>query len=142
MGILHQVGAVHAPHLGVQVATAHVLVLFSAVDDGLHPYHAFPLYFPVFAIAVEDVPVAAVQLYRKGIVVFYGDAVRKHILGLNRIGVILLVKSLNTHLNAFRNFTVHTTILVNLIKVHTIVKKNILAQKFPQTLNLPSIKIH
>ena len=59
------------------------------------------------AIAVEYVPVTAVQFNGKGIVIFQRDPVCEHIFGLQGIGVVCLVKSFDAHLHAFRDHTGH-----------------------------------
>ena len=99
--VFHLVRAVHAAHFSTQIAAAYILVFFTGVKRWLNTYNAFTFYFAVLAIAVKNLPMAAVQLYGKIIFIFYGDAVGKHKLRLQRIGVVWLVESFYTYFNAF-----------------------------------------
>jgi len=97
----------HPPNLRMQVAAAHILVLLTAADNGLHADHALALNLAVAAVAVENMPVAAVQLHREGIVIFDGNTVGEHELRLQRVRVILLIERLHADLNTLRNHTDH-----------------------------------
>ena len=105
--VFHNVAAVHTANLGVQVATTDILVFFSGADHGLHPNNALTFYLPVAAVAIEDEPMAALKFYRKGIMIFDGNAVGKHKLRLKRVGIVLLVKGLNAHFDTFRDHADH-----------------------------------
>lgn len=106
--IFHLVCTFHFTHFCAKIATTNVLISFAWLNRRLDAYYAFSFHFSIAAITVEYLPVTAMQLHRKSVVIFQGDAVRKHEFRLDRITVIRLVKCFNTHLYPFRNETVHT----------------------------------
>jgi hypothetical protein len=71
----------------------------------------------VCAVAVEDMPLAAVQFYRKIIVIPYGDTIGEHMFSRHRITVVGLVKSLNVNFNSLRNFIGHGNRLYKIKKI-------------------------
>ena len=63
--VLHLISALHLPHLGAQVTPTHILVAFSRLYGRLYTYNAFAFHLAVAAIAIEDLPVAAMKFYGK-----------------------------------------------------------------------------
>ena len=75
--IFHQVSAIHLTYFTMQVGGRCILVTISRCYDRLNTYYSFALYFPVGAVAVYDMPVAADEPYRVYCEVFYGDSIGK-----------------------------------------------------------------
>ena len=61
--IFHQVSAVHTAHFGAQVAAAYILIIFAGLQGWLYTHYTFAFHFAVTAIAIKNIPVAAVQFY-------------------------------------------------------------------------------
>ena len=96
---LHQIGAEHFADFSVQVAAGYVPVGFSGRYKGLFANYAFALNFPAGIVRIHNVPVASFKTDRMVAVVFDGNPVGKHIMGLRRVTMRWLVESLYTHFN-------------------------------------------
>ncbi len=59
MLVFHLVSAMHFTHFCAQVAATYILVVFSGLQNRLYTHYAFSFHFSMFAIAVENLPVAA-----------------------------------------------------------------------------------
>src|SRR5882762_9979672 len=75
--VFHAVGAVHFTHLCTEIASAHILIPFAGIQYRLHTYYAFAFHLTIAAIAVKNMPMTAMQFYRKSIMIFYGYTVGK-----------------------------------------------------------------
>ena len=100
--IFHHVFSKHFSHLCFKVATAHILKLLPRLHYRLLPNDALTFYLPVLAIAVKNVPVPAMQLHRKAVMIFERYAISKHKLTVYRVAVVRLIKRLHTYLHSLR----------------------------------------
>ena len=123
--IFHLVAAFHFSHFGAQITPAYILIGFARFNNGLNAHYALAFYFAMAAVAVEDFPMPAQQLYRKRIVIFKRDTVGEHVLRLDRIAVVRLIKRFNTHLNPLRYDAIHNPpVSVKLTKMPDDVKSS------------------
>lgn len=99
--VLHGITAEHLAHFCPEITAADILIPLPRVQDGLNANHSLAFDLPVAAIAVENMPVTAVQLDRKIVMILDRDAIGKHILSRKRVGVIRLVKRLHAYFHAF-----------------------------------------
>ena len=72
----------HSANFCMQITSAHILIFFSCTYHRLHADNTFTFYFSKTSITVENMPVAAVQLHRKTIMIFYRNTVCEHELRL------------------------------------------------------------
>ena len=78
--IFHEISTVHLAYFAVQVHARSILVMVAWSYYRLLAYYAVPFHFPVCAIAVENVPVAAYEPYGIYSKVCDGDAVSEQML--------------------------------------------------------------
>jgi hypothetical protein len=97
----------HFPHFCTQIASAYILVFLGRLQHRLHTNYTFSFHLACSAIAIGNIPMPAMQLNRKIIMIFYRDAISEHVFSRHRVGIIRLIKSLHAYLNAFRNFRYH-----------------------------------
>src|SRR5664279_1577948 len=107
MEIFHMITAIHLAHFRTQITTADILIYFTRLQNGLYSNYTLSFHFAVAAIAIENMPLTAVQLYRKIIVIPYCYPVSEHVFTGHRITVVRLIKSFHIDLNPFRNFIRH-----------------------------------
>src|SRR5664279_181549 len=107
MEIFHMITAIHLAHFRTQITTADILIFFTRLQNGLYSNYTLSFHFAVAAIAIENMPLTAVQLYRKIIVIPYCYPVSEHVFTGHRITVVRLIKSFHIDLNPFRNFIRH-----------------------------------
>ena len=60
--IFHGIGAIHLAHFRAEIKATHVLIPFARLQNGLDTHHPLALDLAIGPIAVEDMPVAAMQL--------------------------------------------------------------------------------
>ena len=57
--VFHEIDAVHPSHFCAQVAAAGILKLFAGLNVRLQANNPFSLNFPVFAVAIKNIPMPA-----------------------------------------------------------------------------------
>ena len=105
--IFHLVSTIHPAHFCAKIAAAHILVILPGLQRRLNANHTFAFHFTVAAVAVEDMPVPAVQFNGKSIVILQRNAVSKHEFRLQRVAVIRLVKGFHTYFHALGDHAGH-----------------------------------
>jgi hypothetical protein len=98
--VFHGIAAEHLAHFCPEIAATDILIPLPRVQNRLNANDSLTFYLPVAAVAVENMPVPAMQLDGKIIMVLDGYAIGKHILPRQRIGVIRLVKRFHAYFHA------------------------------------------
>ena len=80
MRVEHLIKAPHFTNFTFKITATHIFKQLAGAKYGLLAYHSFTLHLPLLTPAIGNIPFAPKQLYSKGVVVYQGYAVGKHIL--------------------------------------------------------------
>ena len=104
VNIFHHIFSKHLSHFGAKVTTAYILKLLTWLKQRLLANNAFAFHFPVFTIAVKYMPMPAMQLNGKAVVIVDGNTISEHELIINGVAVVGLIKCFDAYLYSLGKF--------------------------------------
>jgi hypothetical protein len=95
--VFHGITSEHLAHFCPEITPADILIPLTRIQNRLNANYSLSFHLAVASVAVENMPVTAMKLDRKTIVVLDSDPIGKHILPRQRVRVVRLVKRFHAY---------------------------------------------